>query len=171
MASAFKGMKIEARMYETHRVLVSPDVEELFKGTVIEGCIGETLSALHAARKTIATKDPIVRAVWSKIATDEAFHASFAWRVVQWILMMNVKSFSVLLKNIIDEKIVGPSRFSLSVEQREDYSVIVSMVEQLLSPAEYVEEVNLHLLDTAHDNGEDYQQVILVLRASIQSAV
>jgi len=61
-------------------------VASIIHATVVEGCIGETLSALlaHAARD--AATDPAIAAALERIAEDELRHAELAWRTVAWAI-------------------------------------------------------------------------------------
>lgn len=51
---------------------------------VLEGCIGETISAQLAAEGARSCHDPVVRSVLTKLARDEEQHALLAWRFVHW---------------------------------------------------------------------------------------
>ncbi len=48
---------------------------------VVEGCVGETVSALHAAFLGIHAVDPIVRAAFTQLAQDEIGHATLAFEL------------------------------------------------------------------------------------------
>jgi hypothetical protein len=56
------------------------------RAVVWEFCVGETLSygllAAHARRAA----QPLLRAIWQRLARDEAGHASFGWRFLDWVL-------------------------------------------------------------------------------------
>jgi hypothetical protein len=52
--------------------------------TLIEGVLGETNAALLAAMMVERTASEEVRAVWEKIAEDEARHAALAWSTLEW---------------------------------------------------------------------------------------
>jgi len=54
--------------------------------TVVEGCIGETISALTARAQLDVAKDEHVRSALLRIADDEDAHAALAWRFVAWAL-------------------------------------------------------------------------------------
>jgi hypothetical protein len=57
---------------------------EIAAATVIEGCIGETISAFRAMASRDLATDAMVRRVLSCIGRDEAKHAELAWRFVAW---------------------------------------------------------------------------------------
>jgi hypothetical protein len=52
--------------------------------TFLEGCVGETIAALAAARAARGCDDPTVAGVLRQIADDEARHAALAWATVAW---------------------------------------------------------------------------------------
>jgi hypothetical protein len=54
------------------------------RAAVVEGCIGETLSALLAEARLARAEDADVRAALRRIANEEAHHAELAWRFVGW---------------------------------------------------------------------------------------
>jgi hypothetical protein len=61
-------------------------IEELVRGAVREGCVGETYAALAASRALEGCEDPLTRSVLETIARDEESHAAFAFRVLVWAL-------------------------------------------------------------------------------------
>jgi len=66
--------------------LEQTDLGEVVLGTVLEGCIGETLAALEAAEALQHCEDPEARGVLGRIAAEETQHAELAWRSVAWAL-------------------------------------------------------------------------------------
>jgi hypothetical protein len=54
------------------------------RDVLLEGCIGETIAALHAARAAAACDDAEIAAMLQRIADDEARHAALAWRTLAW---------------------------------------------------------------------------------------
>jgi hypothetical protein len=61
-------------------------LDAIVSGTILEGCIGETLAALEAAESAHCARDAQVKATLEQIARDEARHAALAWRFVAWAL-------------------------------------------------------------------------------------
>jgi hypothetical protein len=61
-------------------------LEEVIADVVAEGCIGETLAALIAARQLEGASDPLVRRTLARICADEARHSELAWRFLRWAL-------------------------------------------------------------------------------------
>ncbi|AUX36733.1 MULTISPECIES: hypothetical protein [Sorangium] len=59
-------------------------LEALTLATIVEGCIGETLSAIEAEVAAQAAQPPAVRTALLSIARDEARHAELAWAFVCW---------------------------------------------------------------------------------------
>jgi hypothetical protein len=62
------------------------DPAAIAAATVIEGCVGETLSAALAIAERDAATDPAIAAALDRIAQDEAAHAELAWRSVTWMM-------------------------------------------------------------------------------------
>jgi hypothetical protein len=54
------------------------------RDVLLEGCIGETIAALGAARAAAGCADAEIAAVLRRIADDEARHAALAWRTLAW---------------------------------------------------------------------------------------
>lgn len=52
--------------------------------TVVEACVGETLSAIEIAASAAASTSPAVREALSAIAEDETRHAELGWAFVRW---------------------------------------------------------------------------------------
>jgi hypothetical protein len=57
---------------------------EVARENAVEGCVGETYGAAVAAWQARTARDPLVRAVMTAIARDEAEHAALAWAVALW---------------------------------------------------------------------------------------
>lgn len=53
---------------------------------IAEGCIGETLAALIAARQHEGARDAAAISALARIAEDEARHAELAWAFVRWAI-------------------------------------------------------------------------------------
>ncbi len=68
------------------------------RGTVLEGCVGETLAARQANESREAATEPAVRAALARIADDEARHAELAWQVVAWALASRDPEIAVAVR-------------------------------------------------------------------------
>lgn len=86
LASAYAGrplgpgpLHLDDLRIETDRAIV---VAELVR----EACVGETMGAADAAMAAADEPDPIVRAVWQRIAVDEQRHAALGWQTLAWLL-------------------------------------------------------------------------------------
>lgn len=62
------------------------DLASLALHNAVEGCVHETWGALVAAHKARAAQDPELRAIYARIAVDEAEHAQLAWDLHAWLL-------------------------------------------------------------------------------------
>lgn len=60
------------------------DLTALAVSTALEGCLGETLSALEAERCAELAKPPALRTALEIIAKDEAAHAELAWAFLRF---------------------------------------------------------------------------------------
>src|SRR5207247_1515181 len=58
---------------------------ELARDNAVEGMVGETFGALVATCQARAAASPVVRAVFARIARDEARHAALAHRLAPWL--------------------------------------------------------------------------------------
>lgn len=85
LASAYRGAPVAPSVFPFGgAVTLAPDLAALAAATAIEGCVGETLSAIIASEQLAAATDPAVRRALAAIAEDEARHAELAWRTVAW---------------------------------------------------------------------------------------
>jgi hypothetical protein len=85
LASAYRGAPVAPSVFPFGgKVTLAPDLAALAAATAIEGCVGETLSAIIASEQLAAATDPAVRRALAAIAEDEARHAELAWRTVAW---------------------------------------------------------------------------------------
>ena len=62
-----------------------PTLAELARENAIEGQVAETFGALLATCQGQLATDPAVRAVFARIAIDEARHAAFAHELAPWL--------------------------------------------------------------------------------------
>lgn len=60
--------------------------EAFVRALAFEGCVGETLGALEAARGAELAVGPELRAGLEEVAADEARHAALAWETLRWIV-------------------------------------------------------------------------------------
>ncbi|WP_437598264.1 hypothetical protein [Sorangium sp. So ce590] len=87
IASAYAGAPVGVGPLPLHGVLDDiGSLEALTLATVVEGCVGETLSAIEAEVAAQAAQPPAVRMALQAIARDEARHAELAWAFVRWAL-------------------------------------------------------------------------------------
>jgi hypothetical protein len=67
-------------------VSVAPTHAALLKSTIVEGCIGETLSAVLAEAALKQAGDTEVKKVLRQLVRDEEKHAVLSWKIVSWLL-------------------------------------------------------------------------------------
>ena len=87
LASAYAGQTLGARPFAEACAPLVPDLRRLARETLVDGCIGESAAALHAANEARATDDPAVKSVLLRVARDEARHAELAFRMLSWMLL------------------------------------------------------------------------------------
>jgi hypothetical protein len=64
----------------------STDPAAVLVAAIVEGCVGETVSAAQARAAADGARDPALRATLTVIADDEARHAELSWAFVRWML-------------------------------------------------------------------------------------
>jgi len=84
LASYYSGSQVEPDVYESHQVTINPDIKSIVEGTIQDGCIEETISALKAAKDYYEENDPFVKEIYHNITLDEAHHAAYAWKIFKW---------------------------------------------------------------------------------------
>ena len=116
-------------VYAPHTVFISNDEERVLVETIEEGCVEESIGALDAARKSDNSTCPILASVWKRVAIDEAYHASFGWRVVSYLVEKDdSKKRLDLFKQTFDQ--------SLSKRGTDSFAI---MLNNLVSRGESVE--------------------------------
>jgi hypothetical protein len=76
----------------------SRDLASIVRAVIVEGCIGETVSAARAELELEGCSDPAVRRVLTAIARDERRHAQLAWQFVGWALRHDPS-----LRDVVDD--------------------------------------------------------------------
>jgi hypothetical protein len=84
VASRFHGAPLGPGPLALGDLQLDDTLEQIVVGTVLEGCVGETLAALQAAEALAHSEHPLVRCALQRVAEDEARHAELAWRFVAW---------------------------------------------------------------------------------------
>jgi hypothetical protein len=86
LASAYAGAEIGPDALAIDGSLDGFTVAEILATLVREGCIGETVAALEAMEALDDVRDPAVRSVLERVASDELRHAELAWRTLSWLV-------------------------------------------------------------------------------------
>jgi hypothetical protein len=86
LASRHAGRTLGPGVLGIAGALHDPSLEAVAASAVVEGCVGETLSAIIAAEQLAVVQDAEARSALERIAADEARHAELAWRFVRWAL-------------------------------------------------------------------------------------
>lgn len=86
LASAYGGRDVGPGPLAMDGVLDRRSHTEILETALLEACIGETIAAAEAALSSDHARDPELRAVFERIATDEARHAELGWAFMRWAL-------------------------------------------------------------------------------------
>ncbi len=86
LASAYAQAPVGPGPLALGDLSVETDPAAVARALVAEACIGETLGAAEAAAAAADSADPVVAAVWRRIAADELAHAQLGWRTLKWLL-------------------------------------------------------------------------------------
>jgi len=82
------------------------NLASIVRAVIIEGCIGETVSAARAELELEGCTDPAVRRVLAAIARDERRHAQLAWQFVGWALRHD-RSLREVIDDTFAARLVG----------------------------------------------------------------
>jgi hypothetical protein len=83
-AARLDGQRLGAGVLNCNGVELRMDLASAAAAAVVEGCIGETLSATQAHAVARGVQDRELRSLLLDIAADEERHAALAWRFVAW---------------------------------------------------------------------------------------
>jgi hypothetical protein len=86
LASRHAGRTLGPGVLGISGALRDPSLAAVAASVVVEGCVGETLSAIVAAEQLAVVEDAEARDALERIAADEARHAELAWCFVRWAL-------------------------------------------------------------------------------------
>ena len=86
LASRYAGKSLGPAGLDVGGAAPAVDLAGAVGAAIVEGCIGETLSALLAEARLARAEDADVRGTLRRIANEEARHAELAWRFVGWAI-------------------------------------------------------------------------------------
>jgi hypothetical protein len=86
IASAYAGRAVGPGPLDITGSLDVSSLEDIVDLVIAEGCFGETSAALEALEAAETASDPVIRAAYAQIASDEQRHAELAFRFVRWAL-------------------------------------------------------------------------------------
>jgi hypothetical protein len=95
LASAYAQQPIGPGPLALGDLNIETDPAAIVAALVEEACVGETLGAADAAAAAADCTDPVVAAVWRRIAEDELRHAQLGWRTLQWMLAQHPETRGV----------------------------------------------------------------------------
>ena len=86
LATAFSGAIILPSSLDVDGSVKELSKEDIIRSVINEGCFGETIAAVGAHLGANYAKQPIVKDILKKIASDESNHAQLAWTTVKWAI-------------------------------------------------------------------------------------
>lgn len=86
IASRYAGRDLGPGKLDIGTTMPAVDLARSVEAAIVEGCVGETLSALLAEARLARAEDADVRTTLRRIANEEARHAELAWRFVGWAI-------------------------------------------------------------------------------------
>jgi len=86
LAGAYAGRAVGPGPLDVSGSLDSSSLVEVVDLVLVEGCFGETGAALEAYEAAEGAADPVIAAVYARIAADEQRHAELAFRFMRWAL-------------------------------------------------------------------------------------
>ena len=86
VAGVYAGRALGPGPLSIDGALAATSLREVVVAAIREGCVGETVSAIHASEILSYVQDPTLRNVLTTIADDETRHAQLAWLFVKWAL-------------------------------------------------------------------------------------
>eukprot|EP00658_Telonema_sp_P-2_P040346 TRINITY_DN28860_c0_g1_i2.p1 TRINITY_DN28860_c0_g1~~TRINITY_DN28860_c0_g1_i2.p1 ORF type:complete len:658 (-),score=146.50 TRINITY_DN28860_c0_g1_i2:315-2288(-) len=89
----------------------SSDIVHITRAVVLEGCVGETVSAaLAAAARDRATAGSVVAAL-AKITSDETRHSQLAWKTARWALSKGGQD----VREAVEDVLADPFKYAPGV--------------------------------------------------------
>jgi len=86
LASAYGGTAVGPAQLDIEHRFEAASQESIAKLVLREGCLGETVASLEAARAAELAVDPTVKLALLRIASDERDHAELACQFLRWTL-------------------------------------------------------------------------------------
>jgi hypothetical protein len=110
LASHYAGHDVGPGPLPVDGALDACTLERAAVSTVLEGCIGETLSALEAVEAAAHVTNPTLRKLLERIADDEARHAALAYRFVRWAIEQGGQSVARAVRGAFDTALSAQPR-------------------------------------------------------------
>lgn len=86
LASALCGAPVGPSPLPEATAQLSAAPRDLLEAAIIEGCVGETISAALVREQAHVAVDPLIRKALDEIADDELRHAELSWKTVAWLM-------------------------------------------------------------------------------------
>jgi hypothetical protein len=108
VASRYAGKNLGPGKLDVTGASPALDLAAVVRAAVVEGCIGETLSALLAEARLARAEDDDVRGALRRIANEEARHAELAWRFVGWAIVAGGDPIRAAAARAFAETVASP---------------------------------------------------------------
>jgi hypothetical protein len=79
-------------------------IVDVARNTFVEGCVGETISALDATRRAETESDPVAADVLRSLARDEESHAALAYETIACCIAMGGRAVASALRALMDTR-------------------------------------------------------------------
>jgi hypothetical protein len=108
LARHYSGSDVGPGPLPIDGALEESDLCSIVLGTLVEGCIGETVAALEAAEALAHCEDAKLRQVLERISREEGQHAELAWQFVAWALATGPSSLVERVREAFDAALSSP---------------------------------------------------------------
>lgn len=108
MASRYAGQPLGPDTLDVSGDGGPRSLADIAAATVIEGCIGETLSSALAEERAKLSAHPSTRTLLARIAEEEASHAELAWRFVGWAIAVGGEPVRAAVARALDASFRRP---------------------------------------------------------------
>ena len=108
IASRHAGTNLGPGKLDVGGAVPAINIGAVITAAILEGCIGETLSALLAETRLARAEDADVRAALRRIANEEARHAELAWSFVGWAIASGGSDLRILAARAFEDAMARP---------------------------------------------------------------
>lgn len=96
------GRRVEPGSLDIGRACDSLDFESFMLLNLVEGCVGETLAALHVAEQARLAASPALARTLTEISEDETRHAELAFEILRFGLTVDRPATLAALRRVLE---------------------------------------------------------------------